>query len=469
MGTTIFEAGLAGSRHYKIDQKRSPSYVHRLVSVEPRTGSVRVKRPLDCDGFYYPNPFLLYVDSWTDGPHHVDYSSLSVHVYVVGPSCEDSRKQVMADLLSHGSRSAVSVALPVTGTESGICLRRGQFVVKFRDLLPGSARDCSISYQRVSDPRFAIERVGDDVVSVRDQCVREPLWRVSVYFLLNCDSSKQLETHEHQLMILFHRYIAEHGDMLSRIRREMANQSPFFEKPSYVLSVPEGREPGHLVTTLKASDPEDGPLTYTMTAVLDSRSQKMFAMDKNTGTVTTLEELDRESMPTHYFQVTVSDSASPPRTGTTTLQITVQDANDHAPKFEQANYTTAVRESTSIGATVLTVRATDDDEGANADIAYSILNPQNNEAFRIDSMTGIISTRLPLDRETVQEYQLQVQATDQAAPTERRSATAQVVITVLDDNDNYPQFSDKSYTVSVPEDLDWTGNPVIAQIRSVVL
>ena len=464
VGATIFDASLSGARHYRIDPKRSPSFVQRLVSVTPRSGQLVVKQSLRCDGLYYPNPFLLHIDSWTDSEHHVDYSSLAVRVYIVGPSCEDSRRQVVEEFLQHGSRSAVSVTLPVTGEKNQVCLRRGQFVVKFRDLLPEAARDCELSYRRVSDPRFAMERTGHDLVSVRDQCVREPLWRVMVYFRLECPASGH-ESHDHTLMVLFHRYIAERGNMLKRIRREMANQSPFFDRQSYVVSVPEGRDRGHVVTTLTAKDPEDGPLTYSMVAVLDSRSQDMFSMDPSSGVVTTSVELDREYMATHQFKVTVSDNARPPRTGTTTLQVIVEDANDHSPVFEQESYDVSVRESTSIGSTVLTVRATDRDLGANAEIAYSILNPQDAEAFRIDSRTGIIKTRLPLDREEHESYTLQVQATDRALPAERRSETAEVTVRVLDDNDNYPQFSEKSYSASVREDKDWTVNPIITQIR----
>ncbi|XP_043190636.1 protocadherin-like wing polarity protein stan isoform X2 [Amphibalanus amphitrite] len=466
VGATIFDAGISGSRHYRLDRKRSPAFVQSVVSVKPRSGRLVVLRPLRCDGLFYPNPFLLYIESWTDVEHHVDYVSLAVRVFVVGTECGDSRRIVADQVLQHGSRSAVSVALPVTSTDNKICLRRGQFVVKFRDLLPASAHDCDLSYQRVSDPRLAVERTGHDLVSARDQCVSERLWRVVVYFRLECDAAGH-ESHDHALMILFHHYIAERDDMLKRIRREMANQSPFFDRPSYVVTVPEGRARGHVVTTLTAKDPEDGPLTYSMVAVLDSRSQTMFDLDPNSGVVTTSIELDREYMSTHYFKVTVSDSAQPPRTGTTTLQVTVEDANDHAPEFEHKEYEASARESTSIGSTVLTVRATDSDMGANAEMAYSILNPQGaNEAFRIDSRTGIIKTRLPLDREEHESYTLQVQATDRAPPAERQSATAQVTIRVLDDNDNYPQFSEKSYSVSVPEDKDWTQSPIIARISA---
>lgn len=47
----------------------------------------------------------------------------------------------------------------------------------------------------------------------------------------------------------------------------------------------------------------------------------------------------------------------------------------------------------------------------------------------------------------------------------RRSSSASVVITVLDDNDNYPQFTERTYSVSVNEDVNWTDNPVVAHVK----
>lgn len=87
--------------------------------------------------------------------------------------------------------------------------------------------------------------------------------------------------------------------------------------------------------------------------------------------------------------------------------------------------------------------------------------------FRIDSRTGIISTKTSLDREKTEVYTVIIQASDMANPlTTRRTASATLVVHVQDDNDNYPQFSERTYIVSIPEDLDYTINPVIAEIRA---
>lgn len=114
------------------------------------------------------------------------------------------------------------------------------------------------------------------------------------------------------------------------------------------------------------------------------------------------------------------------------------DSNDHEPVFEQSQYSVSIREGLSVGSTVLSVRATDQDADKNGELFYSILNPHDiDDTFRIESSSGVISTKLTLDREKRDEYTLLVQATDLAqSQAERKTATATVRIEILDDNDN---------------------------------
>lgn len=78
----------------------------------------------------------------------------------------------------------------------------------------------------------------------------------------------------------------------------------------------------------------------------------------------------------------------------------------------------------------------------------------------------MVSTRTTLDRETTESYTLLVVASDQAPLPERRSATATLLVRVLDDNDNYPQFSERTYSVWVREDVDFSTNPVVGRVTA---
>jgi len=88
-----------------------------------------------------------------------------------------------------------------------------------------------------------------------------------------------------------------------------------------------------------------------------------------------------------------------------------------------------VSEGVSVGTTVLTVRAADEDVDKNGEIEYSFLD--FHEAFAIDRLLGSIITKASLDRENVADYKLYVLAIDGEEGSTRRTATAIVEITIL--------------------------------------
>ncbi|XP_045488378.1 protocadherin-like wing polarity protein stan isoform X3 [Pieris rapae] len=379
-----------------------------------------------------------------------------------------------------------SFSIPTTDRWQGICLKKSQFVNSLTAFLPRTVQKmCKVQFLDVSDPRFVIESSQGDLVAIDDVCILEPMWKVSILFTFNCDQTNIVDS-DHRLKIVYHHQELNDTDIARRVKRELRNQSPYFEQALYVASVAEEQPPGVIVTTVRARDPENSPVTYSMSSLLDSRSAGMFAVDTRTGVVTTQARLDRERLDVHYFRVVAQDDTFPPRSGTTTLQINVLDCNDHSPVFEMQQYEASVREGASPGTTVLTLKATDQDIGKNSEVEYSIdsvtadlLDPENNESidskevldsqdvFRVDGRSGALLTRATLDREKVSRYTVIVKATDQASPvSDRLSTTATIHVNVLDDNDNYPQFSEKTYTVTVEEDISVADNPIIAKIKA---
>lgn len=95
-------------------------------------------------------------------------------------------------------------------------------------------------------------------------------------------------------MILWHkRSLTETG----RVRREveMADSGLQFERSLYVASVAEELPSGTIVCSVHARSmpPNNNPIEYQMSPIIDTRSHAMFTIDSNSGLVTTLVSLDR--------------------------------------------------------------------------------------------------------------------------------------------------------------------------------
>lgn len=132
-------------------------------------------------------------------------------------------------------------------------------------------------------------------------------------------------------------------------------------------------------------------------------------------------------------------------------------------RFHTSLFQEDVSESVSIGYSILKVQAYDADEGPNSQISYSIgsrdLSGGSTEDFPIavNSDTGWIYTIKQLDREQCSKYNFVVVASDSGEPP--RSASATVMISVTDINDNDPYFDPKSYEAVVSENVS-PGTPV---------
>uniref|UniRef100_A0A8C8FMX4 Cadherin EGF LAG seven-pass G-type receptor 1a n=1 Tax=Oncorhynchus tshawytscha TaxID=74940 RepID=A0A8C8FMX4_ONCTS len=257
------------------------------------------------------------------------------------------------------------------------------------------------------------------------------------------------------------------GSWTKRKKRNV-NTAPQFQLPNYQVSVPENEPAGTRVITLKAldtDDDDDGEVEYDIEALFDSRSNDYFKINLQTGSITTLQPLDREVKDTHIFKVIATDNGTPKRSATAYLTVTISDTNDHGPVFEQTEYRVSIRENVEIGFEVLTIRATDGDAPSNANMIYKIVNEgEDNAGFEIDPRNGLVKIRVRPDRETLTQYQLMVEANDQGKDPGPRSATATVYISVEDENDNYPQFSENRYVVQVLESV--AVNTKVAQVKA---
>ncbi|NWV21706.1 PCDGA protein, partial [Origma solitaria] len=160
--------------------------------------------------------------------------------------------------------------------------------------------------------------------------------------------------------------------------------------------------------------------------------------------------LDREEAAFHELVLRASDGGDPALTGTARIRVTVLDANDNAPVFSQSEYTVRVPEDLPVGSVLITVMATDADEGLNGHVKYSLkkITEKASNIFHLDSENGEITLLRSLDFEEGNNYELEVRARDGGGLFD----TTKVAIFVTDINDNAPLISVRSALSEVSED-----------------
>lgn len=129
------------------------------------------------------------------------------------------------------------------------------------------------------------------------------------------------------------------------------------------------------------------------------------------------------------------------------MTVVIQDINDNSPSVATL-HTENVKEDTLPGSLVLTIVASDSDEGLNSELLFTISSGNVNNTWAIDENYGTLYLVNSLDRESQALYELTVVVSDRGEPSMNTSTT--IRITIDDVNDCEPTLlsSNSSFTVS---------------------
>ncbi|NWY08399.1 PCDGE protein, partial [Nothoprocta ornata] len=152
---------------------------------------------------------------------------------------------------------------------------------------------------------------------------------------------------------------------------DVNDNAPEITTLSMSSSVPEDSPPGTVVALIKVRDRDSGENGKVWCELEGESPLSIVASSGSSYKVLVLEKaLDREEAAFHELVLTAVDGGHPARTGTARIRVVVLDANDNAPVFNQAVYTVRLREDVRVGSRLLTVNATDADDGMNGEVNY---------------------------------------------------------------------------------------------------
>ena len=174
----------------------------------------------------------------------------------------------------------------------------------------------------------------------------------------------------------------------------------------------------------------------------------IFSIHPNTGELSLMQVLDRETAFDYIVEVSVSDGQ---HVTSTNVSIQITDLNDNIPQTLLSQYTIEIYENNNVSDVVFTPVVIDPDVGMNSMLRFKFSSSFPSDGFSIGIMnTGMILLEFVLDREIQDLYTLEVEISDLGIVS--LTSTTRIIIQVLDLNDNVPVFSDLFYSFSLTED-----------------
>uniref|UniRef100_A0A673VN03 Cadherin domain-containing protein n=1 Tax=Salmo trutta TaxID=8032 RepID=A0A673VN03_SALTR len=235
--------------------------------------------------------------------------------------------------------------------------------------------------------------------------------------------------------------------------QDVNDNTPIFPKESIKLEISELAVKGARFRVNAAHDADIGQ-NAVQNYMLQRNGHFLLNVQTNTvgskyGELVLDKELDREEQRELKLLLTAVDGGTPQRSGTVVIHVTVLDANDNAPVFSQAVYKASLPENSPLDTVVVTVSATDADEGVNGEVMYefSRISDIARKMFALDQTTGEIRLIGEIDYEEEAKHEIIIEGKDGYG----LSSDTKVIIDITDINDNAPVIYLNSLSNPIPE------------------
>ncbi|KAK2839853.1 hypothetical protein Q5P01_013593 [Channa striata] len=203
------------------------------------------------------------------------------------------------------------------------------------------------------------------------------------------------------------------------------DNAPRFTKAAYEVPVAENNAPGAYITTVEAADADlgnNGRVTYRLvdSVVMGSPVNTFVSLNSVSGSIYALRSFNYEIMKQLDVHVQASDGGSPQLQSTAVVRLKIVDQNDNQPSIiEPPLYKGSAEvflpKDAPAGYLVTQIKATDADEGLNAQLSYKITEG-GHLGFSINKDTGKMHVSQQLSYELTDNVKLTVSVCDNGAP-----------------------------------------------------
>ncbi|XP_070694492.1 protocadherin-8 [Pempheris klunzingeri] len=203
------------------------------------------------------------------------------------------------------------------------------------------------------------------------------------------------------------------------------DNAPHFTKAVYEVLVVENNAPGAYITTVESSDADlgiNGKITYRLvdSVIMGSPVNTFVSLNSVSGSVYALRSFNYEVMKQLDIHIQASDGGSPQLQSTAVIRLKIVDQNDNQPSIiEPPLYKGSAEvflpKDAPAGYVVTQIKATDADEGINAQLSYKITEG-GHLGFSINKDTGKVVVSRQLTYDLTDNVKVTVSVSDKGSP-----------------------------------------------------
>ncbi|XP_068133850.1 protocadherin gamma-C5-like isoform X32 [Hyperolius riggenbachi] len=224
---------------------------------------------------------------------------------------------------------------------------------------------------------------------------------------------------------------------------DVNDNPPTFLQAAYNAFISENNEPGRLLCTVSAVDPDEGDNAKLIYSIAESHidgspASSFVYMNSDTGNIYAQRSFDYEQLQVLQITARVEDSGSPKLYSNVSVFLFIQDTNDNPPSIlypersGEAMAQETIPRSASAGYLVSKVSAVDLDSGRNAWLSYSLVQSASPALFYISEYTGEVRALRGLQETDNTEHRLVISVSDHGEPS--LSSTVTLIVNILENN-----------------------------------